>query len=54
MLLREDLTAVMLHREGTFSFYPYCFYDRDNGCVDLYLVIISFIVIHQSLQFELL
>jgi hypothetical protein len=30
-------------REYDFSFYPYCFYDRDSGRIDLYLVWMSLI-----------
>jgi hypothetical protein len=43
MLLRGDLGISHLQREDAFSFYPYCFYDRDNGHVDLYLVVMSLI-----------
>jgi hypothetical protein len=43
MLLRRDLGISHLQREDAFSFYPYCFYDRDNGHVDLYLVVMSLI-----------
>jgi hypothetical protein len=42
------------HRKDAFSFYPYCLYDRDNGHVYLYLVLMSLISLHQSLQLELL
>jgi hypothetical protein len=54
MLLRKDLGISHLQREDAFSFYPYCFYDRGNGHVDLYLVVMSLISLHQSLQLELL
>jgi hypothetical protein len=43
MLLKGDLGISHLQREDAFSFYPYCFYDRDNGHVDLYLVVMSLI-----------
>ena len=49
-----DLGIIHPQREDAFSFYPYCFYDRDNGRVDLYLVLMSLISLHQSLQLELL
>jgi hypothetical protein len=39
MLLRRDLGISNPQREDAFSFYPYCFYDRDNGRVDLYLLL---------------
>jgi hypothetical protein len=54
MLLRGDLGISHPHRKDAFSFYPYYFYDRDNGHVDLYLVLMSLISLHQSLQLELL
>jgi hypothetical protein len=43
MLLKGDLGISHLQREDAFSFYPYCFYDRGNGHVDLYLVVMSLI-----------
>jgi hypothetical protein len=45
MLLKGDLGISHFQREDAFSFYPYCFYgrDRDNGHVDLYLVMMSLI-----------
>jgi hypothetical protein len=43
MLLRGDLGISHLQTEDAFSFYPYYFYDRDNGHVDLYLVVMSLI-----------
>jgi hypothetical protein len=43
MLLRRDLGISHLQREDAFSFYSYCFYDRGNGHVDLYLVVMSLI-----------
>jgi hypothetical protein len=55
MLLRRDLgISYPQRREDAFSFYPYCFYDRDNGHVDLYLVVMSLISLHQSLQLKVL
>jgi hypothetical protein len=43
---------MLLDEEVTFSFSPYCFYDRYNERVDLYSVFMFLLVIHQSLQFE--
>jgi hypothetical protein len=43
---------VILLEEVTFHFLSYCFYGRGNGCVYLYLVIVSLMVIHQSLQLK--
>jgi hypothetical protein len=42
----------MLLEELTFSFSSYCFYNRYNERVDLYLVLMFLMVIHQSFQLK--
>jgi hypothetical protein len=42
----------MLLEEVTLSFSSYCFYDRYNECVDLYLALMFLLVINQSLQLK--
>jgi hypothetical protein len=42
----------MLLEEVTFSFSSYCFYNRYNERVDLYLVLMFLLVIHRSLQLK--
>jgi hypothetical protein len=49
---REVLASVMLPEEVPFSFSSCCFYNRCNERVDLYLVLVSLLVIHQSLQLK--